>query len=152
MKVLGADPSVSSISAANASAALDALNQGFDEGANISGVEMDNTSCSTVAPVMVRASNSEVEATASKLTVSAFPNPFADRIRFTIQAPKAGRATLEVYNMLGQKLAVPFEGQLSAGETRSVDFTAPVNHRSSLIYRLRMNGEQVSGKLLGTKQ
>jgi hypothetical protein len=86
------------------------------------------------------------------LAVSASPNPFTDRIRFTIHAPKAGRATLEVYNMLGQKVGVAFEGQLNANETRTVDFNAPANHRSNLIYTLRMNGEQISGKLMSIKQ
>ena len=86
------------------------------------------------------------------LAVSASPNPFTDRIRFTIQAPKAGRATLEVYNMLGQKVGVAFEGQLNANETRTVEFNAPANHRSNLIYTLRMNGEQISGKLMSIKQ
>ena len=153
MKVLGADPSYSSISAADATAALNALNVGFDKGANITGVEMDNTPCSSTSYVVTRSTNSEVEAAAAtKLAVSAYPNPFTDRIRFTIQSPKAGRATLEVYNLLGQKVGVPFEGQLNAGETRNVEYTAPVNHRSSLIYMLRMHGEQISGKLMGTRQ
>jgi hypothetical protein len=86
------------------------------------------------------------------LIISASPNPFTDRIRFTIRAPKAGRATLEVYNMLGQKVGVAFEGQLNDNETRTVEFNAPANHRSSLIYTLRMNGEQISGKLMSIKQ
>jgi hypothetical protein len=104
----------------------------------------------TAIPVSTQKSSPEV--LTSKLTVSAFPNPFTDKVRFTIQAPKAGRATLEVYNMLGQKVGVPFEGQLNTGETRNVEYTAPANTRSGLIYMLRMNGEQVSGKLMSTKQ
>lgn len=119
----------------------------------------NNSNClltnSAVKPTITRISiggSAEIVESVTKLTVSASPNPFTDRIRFTIQAPKAGRATLEVYNMLGQKVGVPFEGQLNAGETRNVEYTAPANHRSNLIYMLRMNGEQVSGKLMSTRQ
>lgn len=140
------------ISAPDANAALNALNVGFDKGAKVTGVTMDNTSCAVVKSVMNPSYVSNETLKVNALTISASPNPFTDRIRFTIQAPNAGRATLEVYNMLGQKVGVPFEGQLNANETRYVDYTAPVNHRSNLIYMLRMNGEQVSGKLMSTKQ
>jgi hypothetical protein len=88
----------------------------------------------------------------AKLDVLASPNPFTDRIRFTIRAPKAGRATLEVYNMLGQKVGIAFEGLLNDNETRTVEFNAPANHRSNLIYTFRMNGEQINGKLISIKQ
>jgi hypothetical protein len=110
------------------------------------------TSTITVSTQTAVADKDNRESLVSKINVLASPNPFTDRIRFTIQAPKAGRATLEVYNMLGQKVGVPFEGMLNAGETRTVEFTAPANHRSNLIYTLRMNGEQVSGKLMSIKQ
>jgi hypothetical protein len=148
------------VSYSDISGAVDVINNLFDEGRYSLGYFDCAKTCSTLTQpcTAVIVSNkqssdaAEVETAASKLAVSAFPNPFTDRVRFTIQSPRAGRATLEVYNMLGQKLAVPFEGQLNAGETRNVDYTAPVNHRSSLIYLLRMNGEQLSGKLMGTKQ
>jgi hypothetical protein len=110
------------------------------------------TSAFTVSTQTTGSDIAKIETPVSKLDVTASPNPFTDRIRFTIRAPKAGRATLEVYNMLGQKVGVPFEGMLNANETRTVDFNAPANHRSNLIYTLRMNGEQISGKLMSIKQ
>ncbi|HEU4902988.1 MAG TPA: T9SS type A sorting domain-containing protein [Flavisolibacter sp.] len=148
------------VSYSDISNAVDVINNLFDAGRYSLGYFDCAKTCSTLTQpctVMIVSNRqssdaAEVETVAGKLAVSAYPNPFTDRVRFTIQSPKAGRATLEVYNMLGQKLAVPFEGQLNAGETRNVDYTAPVNHRSSLIYLLRMNGEQISGKLMGTKQ
>ncbi len=127
-----------------------ALAQRYD-GFNNSNCLLTNSGVKTTITHLSVGGSAEI-AEVTKLSVSAFPNPFTDRIRFTIQAPKAGRATLEVYNMLGQKVGVPFEGQLNAGETRNVEYIAPVNHRSNLIYMLRMNGEQVSGKLMSTRQ
>lgn len=70
----------------------------------------------------------------SDLNVKAYPNPFTDKVRFTIKSPKAGRATLEVYNMLGQKVGVPFEGQHNASETCNMEYTAPVSNRTNLLH------------------
>ncbi|HEV7331979.1 MAG TPA: PKD domain-containing protein [Flavisolibacter sp.] len=132
---------------------LDAINKGFDKGAVLVSYSGSYPCASASITSTINSRRELLEsASVTTLTVSASPNPFTDRIRFTIQAPKAGRATLEVYNMLGQKVGVPFEGHLNAGETRNVEYTAPANHRSNLIYMLRMNGEQISGKLMSTRQ
>jgi hypothetical protein len=139
---------LASISAASRQAALD-LAKKYDI-ANNNVCTIDNSTKSAVNVMGARETH-ELHAI-TVLSVNAAPNPFTDKIRFTIQAPKAGRASLEVYNMLGQKVGIPFEGQLNAGETRNVEYTAPANTRSGLIYMLRMNGEQVSGKLMSTKQ
>lgn len=131
---------------------VDAINRGFDQGRVF--VRFD-AGCGTVALGVANPALTQrdlQEATITSLTVSAFPNPFTDKVRFTIQAPSAGKATLEVYNMLGQKVGVPFEGNLSANETRNVEYAAPLNNRTNLIYMLRMNGKQVTGKLMSTKQ
>lgn len=146
-QVLGGE--VTTVSPSDVNTALNTINTGFDGGATIIGV---SNTCSSVTVVSKKTEVVVESMQVKAITVSAYPNPFTDHIRFTIQAPRAGRATLEVYNMLGQKVGVPFEGQLNAGETRSVDYTAPVNLRSNLIYLLRMNGEQASGKLMSTKQ
>jgi hypothetical protein len=118
--------------------------------ANNAGCTLTNGGKQPAITVFVRPTGQQ--GSVSELNVKASPNPYNDKIRFTIQAPKAGRATLEVFNMLGQKVGVPFEGQLRANETRNVEYTVPVNYRSSLIYMLRMNGEQLSGKLMSTRQ
>jgi hypothetical protein len=110
------------------------------------------TSAFTVSTQTTGSDIAKIETPVAKLDVSASPNPFTDRIRFTIRAPKAGRATLEVYNMLGQKVGIAFEGLLNDNETRTVEFNAPANHRSNLIYTFRMNGEQINGKLISIKQ
>jgi hypothetical protein len=126
---------------------VDAINNAFD-GCRLFVRYSDSTVQCDVSLVAAPRTQS-LEKTFS---VTAYPNPFSNKVRFIIQSPKAGRATLEVYNMLGQRMATLFEGQLSANETRNVDFNAPVNHRTNLIYMLRMNGEQISGKLMSTKQ
>jgi len=42
--------------------------------------------------------------------VLAASNPFNDRIRFTLESAVSGRGYLELYNMMGQKVATVLQG------------------------------------------
>jgi subtilisin family serine protease len=53
--------------------------------------------------------------------VSAYPNPFSSETVFAFRAPvQAGSARLSVFNLLGQRVGVPFEGALQPGLNRIV--------------------------------
>jgi|GEM_PF-1995416 len=88
---------------------------------------------------------------ASKMGVKAFPNPFNDRIRFVVTAPESGRGSLEIFNTLGQKVKTVHQGLISEG-TQTFDFTVPMAQRSTLMYVLKLNGRQVTGKLLNSSK
>jgi hypothetical protein len=60
---------------------------------------------------------------------------------------KAGYGTLEVMNMLGQKVKTVYQGHMNAGE-QSFEMSLPAGRYSSLFYILRINGKQVTGKLV----
>ena len=81
------------------------------------------------------------------LIVEAFPNPFNDKVRFVITSPEAGYGSLDVMNMLGQKVKTVFQGRLNAG-TQNFEMSLPQSRFSTLFYILRMNGKQVTGKLV----
>ena len=81
------------------------------------------------------------------IKVTAYPNPYNDKVRFVINTEQAGEANLELVNILGQKIATVYNGHLMAG-SRSFEVTLPMQHRSTVIYILRLNGNQVTGKLL----
>jgi len=83
-------------------------------------------------------------------TIKAFPNPFSDRIRFVVNTPEAGTGSLEVHNMLGQKLKTVYQGKFTPG-IQSFDMQVTNSQQSTLIYVLRLNGKQVSGKMLQVK-
>lgn len=83
----------------------------------------------------------------NQLTVEAFPNPFTDQVRFVIKSPEAGYGSLDVMNMLGQKVKTVFQGQVNAG-MQSFEMSLPQNRYSTLFYIVRVNGRQVSGKLI----
>lgn len=81
------------------------------------------------------------------IKVTAYPNPYNDKVRFVVNTDQAGQANLELVNILGQKIATVYNGHLLAG-SRSFEVTLPMQHRSTVIYILRLNGKQITGKLL----
>jgi hypothetical protein len=85
-----------------------------------------------------------------KVQVNAAPNPFLNRVRFTIESPVSGQGSLEVFNTLGQKVQTVFQGQIDAG-TRQIDFAVPSSVKSNLIYVFRVGEHQVTGKLMNGK-
>ena len=81
------------------------------------------------------------------LTVTAYPNPFADNINFEIEAKHSGKAMLEVYSVTGQKVKTVYNGNLSAGKQRFT-VTIPMHQRSVLFYVFTMGDQKKTGKLL----
>jgi hypothetical protein len=81
------------------------------------------------------------------VTVQTIPNPFNDRVRFVVTAPEAGYGTLDVMNMLGQKLKTVYQGRIAAGG-QSFEMVLPKSRNTTLFYIFRMNGKQVTGKLV----
>jgi len=84
---------------------------------------------------------------ANDAKVNAVPNPFNDRVKFVVTSPQAGYGTLEVMNVLGQKVKTVYQGHMNAGE-QSFEMSLPTGRYSSLFYILRINGKQVTGKLI----
>jgi hypothetical protein len=87
----------------------------------------------------------------SPLSVSAVPNPYNDRVRFSIESPVSGQGTLELFNMLGQKVQTVYQGYLEAGRTYDVDYRVPAINRQNLIYILRVGDQRVTGKLISQR-
>jgi len=84
---------------------------------------------------------------ANDVKVNTVPNPFNDRVKFVVTSPQAGYGTLEVMNVLGQKVKTVYQGHINAGE-QSFEMSLPVGRYSTLFYILRINGKQVTGKLV----
>jgi hypothetical protein len=92
--------------------------------------------------------NGNGEVNVSKLNVSAYPNPYSDKVRFIIQSSVSGQGTLEVYNTLGQKIQTVFKGYVFASRSEIIDYDVPALRRANLVYVLRIGDKQVAGKVL----
>lgn len=77
-----------------------------------------------------------------------YPNPFnpATTIEFTL--PKDGMVTLEVYSLLGQKVATLFNGEAKAGVINRVVFNASNLASGIYLYRLEFGNQTMVRKLV----
>src|SRR5690606_310262 len=76
------------------------------------------------------------------------PNPFTDRTTFEIKVPtNAGKVRLSVFNVLGQEVAVPFEGTLAPGLQR-ITFDAGGLPAGIYLYQLAGEGLIQTGKMV----
>ena len=87
----------------------------------------------------------EVEATASAPTVFGlsqnFPNPFNPTTNISFTVPSTGRATLKIFNTLGQEVATLFNGEAQAGIFNQVQFNASGFASGMYFSRLEYNGK-----------
>ncbi|MEI6945630.1 hypothetical protein V9K67_00405 [Paraflavisolibacter sp. H34] len=99
-----------------------------------------------------KAAAGELSSGVEKATrVLAAPNPFDSKIKFTIQPSVSGPATLELYNLSGQKVKTLYQGYVQKEQVQSIEYNVPAHQRSHLIYLFRVGDQKVSGKLIGPK-
>ena len=132
-------------------AAVAAINEGFDECRISMGWDKTPLVCE-LDDARFTGINGVATDAANKVSVSAFPNPFNDKIRFEIKSTVSGPATLEMYNMFGQKLKTVFKGNVFAGKGERVEYNVPSIQRTNMFYVLRVGATQVAGKLISAKQ
>lgn len=84
----------------------------------------------------------------SALQVRAEPNPYSSIINFRFVSPQSGHAMLVVYNLTGAKMAVVYNGQVTAGVRYTINYKVPVSQRVPLIYKLSVGANSAQGKLL----
>jgi hypothetical protein len=79
-----------------------------------------------------------------------YPNPFNPSTNIKFSIPKSDFVTLNVYNLLGQKVATLVENELTAG-TYNVKFDANNLNSGIYFYELRTSSYSVSRKMLLVK-
>jgi sugar lactone lactonase YvrE len=70
-----------------------------------------------------------------------YPNPFNPSTNITFTVKTTGRATVTIFNMLGQEVAMPFNGEARAGMPYQVRFNASGLPSGVYFSRLETNGE-----------
>jgi hypothetical protein len=81
-------------------------------------------------------------------SVKAFPNPFDDMVRFTIESPENIQCNLMLYTASGKLISKVFDGRVEANVARTVQIMVPSIYRGAIMYVLSYNGQVVSGKIL----
>jgi hypothetical protein len=80
-----------------------------------------------------------------------YPNPFNPTTTIEFRTPAAGRVTLEVFNVLGQKVATLMNNELVAAGKHAVTFDAKNLSSGMYIYRMTANGFVSQRKMMLVK-
>ena len=76
-----------------------------------------------------------------------YPNPFNPSTQLGFAVPSSGRATVRVYNTLGQQVGVIFDGTAEAGRQYKLSFQAGALSAGTYIYTLEFGGQVLSRKM-----
>ena len=149
--VLGGTTPPAGVSIADINNAIDVINRSFDGGAAFLGYYPSQRSCSSnFNRDMTTATINPVESV-TKLTISAYPNPFTNKVKFSVVSPVSGMASLDVYNIVGQKLKTVYQGYLQAGIKQIIEYNVTSPYKGTLIYSLKVGNQQVNGKVVQMK-
>lgn len=134
--------------------------KGFEIFVNNDGCVSDTTDCTNYTGLSCPTTTAAGPQTTSVINniqqglepkVLAAPNPFGDVIRFSLEAPVSGQGTLELYNMLGQKIKTVYEGYFEKGKVQTINYSVPTALRSNMTYLFRIGNQKTTGKLVGLK-
>ncbi|OQP59394.1 hypothetical protein A3860_37950, partial [Niastella vici] len=121
-----------------------------------SAVLCDASNCSSGARLTTGTENNTQTLTndlniGGQLTIKALPNPFNNNVKFLVTAPEAGNGSLEMFNMLGQKVRTIFQGHIQQGPN-TFEVSLPSLKSAQLVYVLRVGNKTITGKLLQLNQ
>ena len=94
----------------------------------------------------------EVGVTAKVLALeSNYPNPFNPSTNIAFSVPENGKVALKVFNILGQEVAVLFDGIAEAGKLYQQTFNASQFPTGLYFSRLEFGGKSLMRKMLFVK-
>lgn len=94
----------------------------------------------------------EVGMAAKELSLgSNYPNPFNPTTTIEFTLPEAGRATLRVFNMIGQEVATLFDQNAEAGRLYRVTYSAATLPSGLYFYRLEFSNRSIVKQMILVK-
>jgi hypothetical protein len=87
------------------------------------------------------------ESNVSGYKVSAYPNPFTDRVNFEWTAQEDDFVRVEILDLLGRSTSVPFSGPVQKGNSYQCDWM-PSGTDRIYIYKFHSSKKVEQGKLL----
>ena len=105
----------------------------------------------TLTPTQLQSLQTLIVPIESQTLVNAFPNPFSDKVKFVVTPQQSGNGSLEVYDAMGQRVKILFQGYVQKGLVRTFDYDVPQAQRRNLFYIFRVGDQKTTGKLIGLK-
>lgn len=82
----------------------------------------------------------------------AYPNPFTSRTTIFFEARTDGPATVDLYNVLGARVATVFSGEVKAGRAYSVPVSDVALPQGIYTYQVTNGNSRITGKLVKRRQ
>ena len=105
----------------------------------------------TLTPTQLQSLQTLIVPIESQTLVNAFPNPFSEKVKFVVTPQQSGNGSLEVYDAMGQRVKILFQGYVQKGLVRTFDYDVPQAQRRNLFYIFRVGDQKTTGKLIGLK-
>ena len=80
-----------------------------------------------------------------------YPNPTSDKATFKFVPGADSKARLDIYTVSGLHVSTVYDAEVVAGKEYSIEYQPALRNNSMLIYRLILNEEVYTGKLLFQK-
>lgn len=95
-----------------------------------------------------KSDEASAQAPESVAMIAAYPNPASDFAKVKFTATQSGSATVELFNLNGERMQVIYEGMVEGGMGNVVDLNLSNLTSGMYIYRMvTSNGEIASGKI-----
>jgi len=96
-------------------------------------------------------SSQSASARQNEISVRAYPNPYSGEVNFSIVSPVSGKATLQLYDLIGRKLAVVFDGKVYAGTSYTFKYKVPAANQVTLVYNFTVGNRSLRGTVVPRK-
>ncbi|RKD90661.1 T9SS type A sorting domain-containing protein [Mangrovibacterium diazotrophicum] len=84
--------------------------------------------------------------------LNVYPNPFNEKVKFDFTLEKDANVVLEIYNMVGQKIATLVNDRVEAGVRNTIEYLPETDISGIYVYKLDIDGKIQTGKLVRNKE
>ena len=145
------------VSPADITMAVDAINRGFDKCRIFIGFENDMETLTNArggyGPTFagtVEIEEADLFEEIQTINVTAYPNPFAGKLSIDFTSYEDTQATVEIFDLQGNRVEVLFDGEAERGVVYQMEFDASELPAQMYIYRISTNNGVKIGKVLST--
>ncbi|RKD85043.1 MBG domain-containing protein [Mangrovibacterium diazotrophicum] len=91
---------------------------------------------------------SSLISTVESPTLTVYPNPFSDRLRFEFASPETVDARIDLYDMNGRLVKTVFEGTIEGNVMNQADFIPAEQVSGTYLYHCTIGNETFTGKVI----
>jgi len=91
---------------------------------------------------------SQIDPVNAKSVLKAYPNPFTEKLTIEFSSVNDTKATLEIYNIVGSRLEVLYDGPVIGGDLYMFEYLPRLTSSQIVVYRLTLDEKSYIGKLI----